>query len=64
MMPEGTRVLRKERRKAWRGTSRGRRSTHQVRTTYGKGQRDRDWREAMSAAVAAFRVAQEASDPR
>jgi hypothetical protein len=36
--PQGTRVLRREQRHAWRGISRGRRSTHKVVTTYGRGQ--------------------------
>ena len=51
-MPANTRVLRRERRKAWRGTPTGRRATHEVRTTYGAGQRRRDW-EAIWAEVRA-----------
>ena len=39
MMPAGTaRVLRREQRHAWRGISGGRRTTHKVTTTYGRGQ--------------------------
>jgi hypothetical protein len=37
-MPQGARVLRREQRHAWRGISGGRRSTHRVVTTYGRGQ--------------------------
>ena len=40
MRPEGTRVLRRERHKAWRGIPRGRRTTHKVETTFGRGQRE------------------------
>jgi hypothetical protein len=36
--PQGTRVLAREQRHAWRGYKRGRRLSHQVRTTYGRGQ--------------------------
>jgi hypothetical protein len=51
-MPQDTRVLRRERRKAWRGTPTGRRATHEVKTTYGAGQRRRD-REARWAELRA-----------
>jgi hypothetical protein len=37
-MPQGARVLRREQRHAWRGISGGRRTTHRVVTTYGRGQ--------------------------
>jgi hypothetical protein len=53
MQPAGkTRVRHRDQRRAWRGTPAGRRATHQVRTTYGRGQERRDW-EAQWAAVAA-----------
>jgi hypothetical protein len=38
MMPENTRVLRRERRREWRGIPTGRRSTRKVETTYGRKQ--------------------------
>jgi hypothetical protein len=38
MMPQEARVLRREQRHAWRGISGGRRTTHRVVTTYGRGQ--------------------------
>jgi hypothetical protein len=41
MMPENTRVLRRERRRAWRGIPAGRRSTRVVETTYGRKQKAR-----------------------
>lgn len=41
-MPERGRVLRRERRRAWRGHPTGRRSTHEVETTYGRKQKERD----------------------
>lgn len=50
---EPTRVWRKTRRRALRGVPAGRRATHQVRTTYGRGQRDRDHRAEMEADFAA-----------
>lgn len=54
MQPEGTRVRRKDRRKAWRGLPRGRRATHQAETAYGRQQRERDrlaaWQAAREAA--------------
>jgi hypothetical protein len=52
-MPEGGRVLRRERRRAWRGTPTGRRSTHTVETAYGRKQKARDWLAARQAANAA-----------
>ena len=58
MTPEGTRVLRRERRKAWRGIPRGRRPSHLVKTTFGRGQE----RAARLASWAAYRE-QEASQP-
>jgi len=54
VMPEGSRVLRRERRRAWRGAPAGRRATHEVRTTYGRKQKARDWLAAQQAAIAAF----------
>lgn len=51
-MPAGIRVLRRERRKAWRGTPTGRRATHAVQTTYGRRQRDAEWRARMAIAIA------------
>lgn len=53
MQPAGDpRYWRKGQRRAWRGTPRGRRATHRVETTYGRGQQRRDWL-AMWAAVMA-----------
>lgn len=49
-MPEHTRVLRRERRRAWRGTPTGRRATRKVETTYGRKQKARDWLAAWNAA--------------
>ena len=46
MRPENTRILRRERRRAWRGTATGRRTTHRARTAYGQQQRIRDWHTA------------------
>lgn len=43
MMPENTRVLRRERRKAWKGTPRGRRSTHKTETAARKQRSDSGW---------------------
>jgi len=60
-MPEGSRVLRRERRRAWRGTPTGRRATHEVRTTYGRKQKARDWAAAWGAARAAATTAAEES---
>jgi hypothetical protein len=57
---ESTRVLRRERKRAWKHTPTGRRATHAVQTTYGRHQRDRDWRESFAAAVAAFKAEREA----
>jgi len=56
MMPERARVLRRERRRAWRGTATGRRSTHTVETAYGRKQKERD-RLALFAAIAAATAA-------
>jgi hypothetical protein len=39
MMPQGTRVLRREQRHAWRGMSGGRRVSHQVQVTCGRATR-------------------------
>lgn len=52
MVPERSGVLRRERRRAWRGTPTGRRATHEVETTYGRRQKERD-RLALFAAIAA-----------
>jgi hypothetical protein len=49
--------MRRERRRAWKGFPGGRRATHATETTYGKGQRDRDRREAFSAFCAHRRAA-------
>jgi hypothetical protein len=38
MKPQGTRVLRREQRRAWKATPTGRHATHRVVTTYGRGQ--------------------------
>ena len=46
---------RRERRAAAKGIPRGRRATRKVQTTYGRHQRDRDWRAAMDATREAFR---------
>jgi hypothetical protein len=46
MMPEHDRVLRRERRRAWRGTPTGRRSTRKVETTCGRKQKMREWQAA------------------
>lgn len=51
-MPERARVLRRERRRAWRGHPTGRRATHAVETTYGRKQKERD-RLALFAALTA-----------
>ena len=51
-MPERARVLRRERRRARRGTPTGRRATHEVETTYGRKQKERD-RLALFAAITA-----------
>jgi len=51
-MPQGARVLRREARRAWRGTPTGRRATHEVQTTYGRKQKERD-RLALFAALTA-----------
>jgi hypothetical protein len=55
-MPEHGRFLRRERRKAWRGIPGGRKATHQVETTYGRKQRERDRQAAFMAACAAARA--------
>jgi hypothetical protein len=55
--PQGTRVWRKTRRKALRGTPTGRRSTHVVETTYGRGQRDAEHRARWAELRAAEREA-------
>lgn len=41
MRPQGDRCWRKAGRRALRGIPAGRRTTHQVETTYGRGQRER-----------------------
>jgi hypothetical protein len=50
LLPENARVLRRERRHAWRGSPTGRRSTRKVETTYGRKQKARDWLAARQAA--------------
>lgn len=57
MMPENARVLRRERRRAWRGTPTGRRATRKVETTYGRKQKARDWLAAWNEAKAAAAAA-------
>jgi hypothetical protein len=57
-MPEGSRVLRRERRREWRGTPTGRRSTHTVETAYGRKQKEQD-RIALFAAIAATAAQQD-----
>lgn len=58
MAPERRpRVLRRERRRAWRGTPTGRRATHEVETTYGRKQKERD-RLALFATIAAATAAE------
>jgi len=52
-------VLRRERRRAWKGTPTGRRATRIVHTTYGRHQKAREW-DALIAVVFAARK-QEAS---
>lgn len=49
---EPTRVWRRTRRKALRRVSTGRRATHEVRTTYGHRQQERDRRLAWQVATA------------
>lgn len=49
MRPQGERVLRRERRNAWKGFPRGRRSTRQAETTHGKGQQMREQQAEFSA---------------
>jgi hypothetical protein len=49
---DGSRVWRKTARRAWRGQPAGRRTTHAVRTTYGRRQRRRDWLAMWDAAQA------------
>lgn len=49
---EPTRVWRKTRRRALRGVPTGRRVTHEVRTTYGRRQQERDRRLAWQIATA------------
>jgi hypothetical protein len=56
-MPEHSRILRRERRRAWRGTPTGRRSTREVKTTYGRKQKARDWLAARQAVIAAATTA-------
>jgi hypothetical protein len=57
MRPQGTRVLRREQRHAWRGlTSRGRHA-RTVRTAYGQQQRIRDHVAEFSAWCASRREA-------
>jgi hypothetical protein len=57
-MPERTRVLRRERRRAWRGIPAGRRATHKTETTYGRKQKARDWLAAWNAATEAATTAE------
>jgi len=56
-MPEHDRVLRRERRRAWRGEPTGRRWTRKVETTYGRKQKARDWRAAWQEAIDAATAA-------
>jgi hypothetical protein len=58
-MPEHDRVLRREQRRAWRGTPTGRRATHEVKTAYGRKQKARDWLAAWQAAIDAATAAGE-----
>ena len=71
MRPQDTGCWRKTGRRALRGIPAGRRATHQVRTAYGRHQKDRDWRMAwlrntawyeMEASLAAR--AEPAQEPR
>jgi hypothetical protein len=55
MRPPDGKPTRRGMRRARRGMPTGRRATHAVQTTYGRHQRDRDWRETMCAAIEAFR---------
>jgi hypothetical protein len=57
MKPQSASVWRKTRRKVLRGVSTGRRATHEVRTTYGRRQRERDWRLAWQIATAQAEMA-------
>jgi hypothetical protein len=57
MRPQGTRVWHRTRHKAWRGVSAGRRATHEVETTYGHRQRERDRRLAWLIATAQAEMA-------
>lgn len=54
MRPPDGQPSRRESRRAWKGMPLGRRSTHQVETTYGKGQKRRE-REAEFSAFCAHR---------
>ena len=56
-MPEHDRILRRERRRAWRGIPTGRRVTHEVKTAYGRKQKARDWLAAWQAATEAATAA-------
>jgi hypothetical protein len=60
MRPQGTRAWRKDGRRARRGVPTGRRATHIAETTYGRHQKDRDWRESWDAALRAAREEQAA----
>lgn len=65
MRPQNTRVWRKTRHQALRGVPTGRRATHEVQTTYGHRQRERE-RQARFAelfrALREERAAREAVD--
>lgn len=55
-MPPGERVLRRERRHAWKGTPGRPRATRKVETTYGRHQRARDREAAWALVFAAIRA--------
>ena len=57
-MPEHDRILRRERRRAWRGIPTGRRVTHEIKTAYGRKQKARDWLAARNEAIAAATAAE------
>ncbi len=61
-MPEHDRVRRREQRRAWRGTPTGRRATHEVKTTYGRKQRERDRLAAWQAATGAAKAGGESGN--
>lgn len=60
MRPAGTRVLKRDQRRAWRGHKAGRRPSHQVAVTFGRVHQRREWDALMSVTFAALRKARDA----